>query len=382
MPLTLDSERLDDPAAIEAADPGDLLRAVATSAAQVRTGATAAAEADLDRLLDGDRPRAVIVTGMGGSAMAGDVVAAMAGPRCPIPVVVSRGFGLPGWVGAADLVVALSVSGSTEETLSATEEGLRRGARLLGIGAADSPLADLIERGRGVLVPVTKVHSPRATLWGMATPLVAAGAALGLFDLPAETFESTAERLAAIAVRCAVGSDSFVNPAKGLALDLADTLPMVWGASALAGVAAYRCACQWAENAKAPLVSGLLPEAAHNQIVTFGGALTTGRPADLFRDRAEEPTGTGLRLVLLRDVEEHPRVAAQADAARDLAAESGVPVSELTAEGTSAYERLASLIGLIDYTSVYLAILTGIDPSPIAPIDALKAALRTRPVSV
>lgn len=367
---------LDDVAAIEAGDPGEMLRAVATSAAQVRSGATAAIEAGVDALAEEGRPRAVVVTGMGGSAMAGDVLAALAAPRSPVPVVVARGFGLPGWVGAADLVVALSCSGSTEETLSAGEEALRRGASVVGIGAAGSPLAHLTDRARGLFVPVTAVHSPRATLWSMATPLVAIGAALGLVDPPADAFEATAERLQGLALRCQPGSESFLNPAKELALSLAGRVPMAWGASAIAGVAAYRLACQWEENAKAPALSGVLPEAAHNQIVTFDGPWV-GTARDLFADRVEGEDGSArLHLLLLRDGEEHARVAAQADAARELAIDRGLALTELVADGASPYERLASLVGLIDYASAYLAVLTGVDPTPIATINALKSTLR------
>src|SRR5438067_11639869 len=131
-----------------------MLPAVASSAAQLREGALAAADADFARIAEEPRPRALVITGMGGSGIAGDVVAAVAGPGCPIPIVTHRGHGLPGWVGPADLVAAVSCSGRTEETLSAVEEARRRGCRLLGVGAADSPLADLTVSGHGLYAEV------------------------------------------------------------------------------------------------------------------------------------------------------------------------------------------------------------------------------------
>ena len=109
-------ELLDSPSDLDAGDPAGMLRAVASSAAQVREAAVLSAEAGLSRLADEDLPPSVVVLGMGGSGIAGDVLAAVAGPACPVPVISHRGHGLPLWVGAADLVIAVSCSGTTEET--------------------------------------------------------------------------------------------------------------------------------------------------------------------------------------------------------------------------------------------------------------------------
>src|SRR4051794_40258503 len=118
-----------------------MLRAVASAAAQVRSALTASSEAGLEQLESLGRPRAGVVAGMGGSGIAGDVLAALAAPAAQAPVFVQREPGLPGWVGAADVVVAVSCSGGTQETLAATDEAVRRGASLVGIGGADSPLS-------------------------------------------------------------------------------------------------------------------------------------------------------------------------------------------------------------------------------------------------
>ena len=179
-------DALDDVAALDAGDPGGMLLAVSSSAAQVREAAVLTAEAGVDRLTDDGRPRAVVVCGMGASGLAGDLLAAVAGTGSPVPVLQHRGPGLPAWVGPMDLVVAVSCSGSTEETLSALEEAVRRGCRLLVVGQTGSPLDDLGQRGRAIFVPVTQVHLPRASLWAMATPLVVAGHALGLRSCPPE----------------------------------------------------------------------------------------------------------------------------------------------------------------------------------------------------
>ncbi|MBC6456755.1 SIS domain-containing protein [Actinomadura sp. HBU206391] len=370
---------LEDFEALTAADPGEMLRQVASSAAQIREAQLMTAEAGIARLAGESRPRAVVVVGMGGSAISGDVLAAVAGPGCPVPIMTVRGYQLPGWVGAADLVIAVSCSGGTEETLAVAAEAIRRGCRLLCVGAADSPLAALAAQVKAVFVPVRSVGQPRATLWGLTVPLILAARELGLTEAPDEVFEATASRLEDISNRCRPSSESFLNPGKQLALDLAGAVPMVWGTSALAGVAAYRFACQCNENAKYPAVWGELPEADHNQVVAFDGFF--GRLAggsqdggDFFRDRSEEPDSR-LHLLVLRDTREHSQVIKRREASVELARMRGVPVTEITAEGDHPLERIATLIALVDYATVYLAIALGVDPTPVSAIQELKARI-------
>ncbi len=368
------TELLDDVEALERADPQGMLRAIASGAAQVREAAVLAAEAGISSLADGGRPRAVVVCGMGGSGIAGDVLTAVVGPGCPVQVVTHRGYGLPGWVGAADLVIAVSCSGRTEETLSALEEAVRRGCRLLVVGADGSPVADLGARGRAVFVPVTQGRQPRASVWSLSTPLVVAADALGLTQAGPDDVEAAAVQLEQVALRCRLDADHFVNPGKALALELSETLPVLWGTSVLAGVAAYRFACQLNENAKVPATWGVLPEANHNQVVAFDGpyAGTGAEERDLFADRVDDVERTRVRLVLLRDVEEHPQVARRTEVSRELARERGIEVSMVQAEGRSSFERIACLVGLTDWASAYLALLEGRDPTPVDAISSLK----------
>ena len=376
-------ELLDDVAVLDARDPGGMLRAIASSGAQVREAARLAGEAGVARLADDGRPRAVVVVGMGGSAVAGDVLAAVAGPALPVPLVVHRDFGLPGWVGPMDLVVAVSCSGETAETLSALEEAVRRGCRLLVVGREGSPLDDLGQRGRAVFVPVTQGRQPRASAWALATPLVVAGHALGLLQAPAEAVEEAAALLEQIADRCRRDAEHVVNPAKRLAVQLDGALPLVWGTSPLSAVAAHRFASQLNENAQVAAVHGTMPEAGHNQVVALDGPMAgrteaAGDPDDFFRDRADDVEQPGtLALVALRDTDEHPVTAARADVCLELARERSVPVVELRAEGTGRLARLASLVAVPDFASAYLALLQGTDPTPVKAIDELKARTRS-----
>lgn len=375
--MTID---LDEVAALEAADPAGMLPAIASGAAQVREAALLSREAGVEALADHGRPRAVVVCGMGGSGIAGDVLAAVAGTACPVPVLTHRGYALPAWVGAADLVISVSCSGATEETLAATDEAVRRGARLLVVGAADSPLEALAARGRGTFVAVAQGRQPRATVWALSTPLVVAADALGLLSAGPAVVEATATRLEQVALSCRPDADQFANPAKRLALELSGTLPVLWGTSPLAGVAAYRFACQLNENAKTPAVWGVLPEANHNQVVTFDGpfAGATQPVADVFRDRVDDEGSelARMRLVLLRDSAEHSQVARRAAVSQELADERGIGVSTVRADGESAFERIASLVAMADWASAYLALLDGRDPTPVDAITSLKERIR------
>ena len=385
------AERLDDAALLETADPSSMLRQVASSAAQVREAARSAAEASLDELLAGGRPRAIVVTGMGGSGIAGEVLAAVAGPGCPVQVTTVHDYRLPGWVGAADLVIAVSCSGATEETLSAAEEAVRRGCRLLAVGSEGSALAALAEQARAGFICVKPSGMPRSMLWGLSVPLVVAAARLGVLDMPEQAYESAAVELERVAHLCRPDSDAFVNPAKSLALELSGTLPMIWGTSPLTWVAAARFACQLHENGKYPAIAGVLPEANHNQVVVFDGPFAPGpdpaglasadlASADLAAagPAAPEPgqaPPVPLRLIMLRDTHEHPQVSRRREESARIAADRGIEVTELAAAGDQPLERLASLVQLIDYASVYLAIANGIDPAPIAAIQELKARI-------
>jgi glucose/mannose-6-phosphate isomerase len=368
---------LDDPEALEAADPGEMLRAVASSGAQVREAAHRTRETGLGQLTAEGQPRSIVVTGMGGSGIAGDVLAGLAGTSCRIPIVTVRGYSLPGWVGPVDMVIGVSCSGTTEETMAVVEEAARRGCRLVTVGAAGSALASVSEQQKGLHVPVNAAgRLPRANIWALSVPLLVIGDALGLMSVPDRILAAVADLLDNISSRCRPSSDSFVNPAKLLAAELAGTVPMLWGSSELAGVAAYRFACQLNENSKYPAVYGVLPEANHNQVVVFDGPFggeASQAPVDFFRDRVEDSEGEArLRLVLLRDSSEHPQVARRREVSRELAEARGIPVTELVAEGEHPLERLASLVALTDFATVYLALILGIDPTPIASISELK----------
>jgi glucose/mannose-6-phosphate isomerase len=382
----IDHALLDDAAALERNDPGGMLRATASAGAQVRESAALAAEADLSSLADEGRPRAVVVAGVGTAARTGDILETVAGPRCPVPVLSHRSAGIPGWVGAADVVIAVSASGRSPEALAAAEAAARRGSRLAAIGAPDSELQALAERARAVFIPVPRRAPARASLWGLAVPVLLAARALGLVKVNEADLAETATRLDGDADRCRTNLESFVNPGKGLALDLAHSIPVVWGSSPLATVAARRFGDTLAANARYPAVAGALGEAGRGRVGlldgVYGALAEAGR--DIFADSdddIEEPSR--LRLVLLRDgglagddeeADGEPSAVEErrADAVQELAVRRGVRVSLLTAEGGSALERLASLVAVPDFASIYLGLAHGLDPMAVPAVSEMK----------
>ncbi|MGH3277662.1 MAG: SIS domain-containing protein [Trebonia sp.] len=388
--------RLDDVEIVEAGDPGGMLRQVASSAAQLRTALRVCAEADLSALSPGTRPRAIVVVGSGGaggSAFACDALAAICGPGAPVQVAGVSGYQLPGWVGAADLVIAVSRSGHTAEALALASEAARRGCDLAGVAAPDSPLQELTGRVRGTFVPVTTVGPARAMPWALTVPLLVAATRLGVARISDDDFEAAATIMEDVSHQCRPSSESFVNPAKSLALDLVGRLPVIWGGSPVAGAAARRFASQLAANAKYPALVGVLPEAGHDQVATFDGPYAPP-PEPVFPeaedfddgdfgdfsvgDDAEldglSPDDESLRLVLLADpAGEHPAVERTRVAAESLAAARGIDVSDITLDVSGdPLRRLAGTVQLLDYASVYLGIAAGIDPLAIAAIKDLR----------
>src|SRR5262252_7716416 len=283
---TVDERLLDDAAGLERADGAGQLRAYAAAGAQVRESAALAAEANLAALSDEGRPRAVVVAGVGTAARTGDLLETVAGPRCPVPVVGHRSAGIPGWVGAADAVIAVSATGRSPEAIAAAEAAGRRGARLVAIGPPGSDLEMLADRFKAPFVPVPRRAPARASLWALTVPVLLAARTLGLVRTAEADFAETAARLDDDAERCRPGADSFTNPAKALALDLANSIPVVWGSSPLATVAARRVGDMLSANARYPVVARSLVEAGRGRVGlldgVYGGLAEAGR--DIFAD--------------------------------------------------------------------------------------------------
>lgn len=409
----IDEALLDDPDELLRKDSRQTLRALATSGAQVRESLTLAHEGGIERLARLDRPRSVLVAALGGSALVADVLELLAEPGSPVPVQARRNLPLPGWVGPLDLVVAVSLSGRAPGPLGIAAEAARRGAALLTVGADDSPLAEVCRRARGVHIGVGRSQtSSRTSLWSLLVPVLLGADQIGIIDTPAAAMTEVAQRLDEAAEAYRPTSESFVNPAKVLALQLAETMPMVLGDSPLSGVAAARAASMLARTARVPAPWGELPDAASQIVACFDGPYTSiggRRPgtydagrirlgdidtsswephhfAEPEGDLAEQPRGQSgrdifadpfldgpslpeLGLLTLRDAPADPptrestQVESLTDAVLTTAREAGVRVMDVTAQPGRPLTRLAELVTTVDFTATYLALGLGLDPS-------------------
>jgi glucose/mannose-6-phosphate isomerase len=337
---------LDDPHRLAAGDPRGFGALIRSFPAHLAEGARLAAGVRL-----AEPPRdGLVVVGMGGSAVAGDLLQALWRDRAPFPVEVVRGYGLPAWVGPGTAVVASSYSGSTEETLAAFAEARRRGSRPLVVtsgGPLATAAADL------PLVRIPEGLPPRAALGYLLGPVLRVmGAACPALDAGAELPEAL-EVLAALGAELAPERPLAANAAKELATWLDGRTPAVYGTDTTAP-AAYRWGTQFEENAKVLAVSGALPEMNHNAIEAWGAG----------------PAGAWA-VVLLRDGAEHPRVARRADLTLRVAG-ARVPAREVWARGHGRLGRLLSLVLIGDWTTYYAAILRGVDPYAVDTLDAFK----------
>jgi glucose/mannose-6-phosphate isomerase len=368
---------LDDIDGMTAGDPANMLAAVASSGAQMREAVSVIDRSKLAKVSKGDQPRNILIAGLGGSGVSGEVLRAVIGQSTPVPIVLEQSHGIPGWVGPMDVVIAVSCSGQTEETISMASEAGRRGARVVTIGARGSDLESLSGSiGDAVHFAIdAKGRSPRASLWTHATPLLMVANALGIAHIDEKEFEIAADLMDELSVINGPSVPLGENSAKSLALSCAGSLPMVWGTGMIGATAASRFMAQLAENSKIPSTYGALPEVGHNQIVALDGVLAGAAPArDIFADN-DGALDRRTHLYILRDTNEHPAVEKRIGIVKKIASDRNVPVTLIQAHDGHPISRLASLIVPTDWASVYAGLALGIDPSEISTINQLKAGL-------
>ncbi|MEH0578287.1 MULTISPECIES: SIS domain-containing protein [Streptomyces] len=372
----LDDSLLDTPEALAEADRRALLRGAAEAGARVRTAARHAAEAGVHDLAPDGRPRAILIAGPGAAATCvADLLGTLAGASCPVihltPTGVAPAAGalrweLPGWAGSVDLLLIATPDGSEPGLSLLAEQAYRRGCTVVAVAPAHTPLTEALSATHGLFVPLATAPyeqdeqppvaaSAPGVLWALLTPLLALLDRIALLSAPPEQIEKVADRLDQIAERCGPAIATYSNPAKTLAAELADALPVIWTEGTSAGPAGRRFAAALAELAGRPALVAELPEAlaGHNALLA-GPLAASADPDDFFRDRVEEPPALHARVVLLRDRPIGGLTAAPA--ARDLALSHDTPISELEPEAGDELVTLAELIATTDFAAVYLAL--------------------------
>jgi len=301
----------------------------------------------------------IAICGMGGSAISGEMLSALIEDTCAAPIVVVRDYTLPAWAsGPTTLVVALSHSGGTEETLSAAQQAVERKTRLLAI-TTGGDLAPLVEAAGGTVWKYQFAGMPRAALGWIYGLLMAAFSRMGLApDLAAAVAESV-ERMQRTRDQFMPETIAAHNPPKRYAGQLVDCIPVIWGAGLLAPVA-RRWKTQMNENAKSSAFFELLPELDHNTVVGINS------PPELLKRHKYQI------IQLLSPRYDHPRVALRHQMTLELFREQGIITDTVKARGESRLANQMSLVQFGDYVSYYLAMAYEVDPTPIGPIMALK----------
>lgn len=347
---------LDDASRIESLDPSGMLGIVEAAADHWSDGIARAREVDLTHIPDHEHLAGVVVCGLGGSGIAGDVAATAASAYGPMPVTVVKGFTLPAFVGVNTLVLLVSYSGDTEETLACFREAHDRDAQLVAIttGGELGMLAG--QHALPHVVPAAGMQ-PRAAFPYLAAATLVILERVGILpDLMGDLVELH-DVLREQTARCGRAVPSANNPAKQIAAGLIETLPVVWGQDGPLAVAATRWKTQLNENAKVPAYAAALPELGHNEVVGFGPGAP---PADR------------VAIVALRPGNEDPRITRRIEAAQHLARGAGAVTIDAAVHGTTALAQLAAAAHLGDLVSVYLAMLRGVDPTPVDAITRLK----------
>jgi glucose/mannose-6-phosphate isomerase len=327
--------------------------------------AVAAASADsvsagVRALADGEWVEHIVVFGMGGSGIAGDILLATAGALLPVPAVVVKSYECPAFVGEGTLVFAISASGDTEETIEATTTAALNGARVVAVTGG----GELARLASGWGVPVIPVPAdlpqPRTAVAAMAIPPLVVLEDLGLFRGARSWIGQTVEFLKPRRdqlVRAGEGGE-----AAALARRIGRTWPLVHGGGLVGAAAAQRWKTQINENAKSPAFWSTQPELCHNEVCGWG------QHGDVSRQL--------VTLVQLRHDGEHPQVSRRFDLIADVMREVVAAIVEVRAQGDGDLAQLFDLILMGDLVSFWLAAEEGIDPGPVPILAELKDQLR------
>lgn len=349
----------DDLDALARLDSENVLDAVERFADQCREGWEIGRLAQA--LPDATGVESIVLLGMGGSGVSGDVIQTVLEPRLPVPFRTIKSYGpLPEWIGRNTLVFAVSYSGNTEETLAAVEEAHARGTRTVALSSGGS-LADIATKYGLAHIAIPMGQQPRASLGYLTLPLLGALVKMGLVAEMQDDVDEAVAVLTDLAERCHRKRTIEENPAKDLAQRIMNNVPVVYGGHGVGATAAYRFKCDLNEYGKTPAFWNQFPELDHNEIAGW--------------KNLAELTSSRFVLIHLRDPEEHERVALRFEITRELIRANIGEVVELHAEGTSDLARVLSLIFVTQLAAIYVGLAYTVDPGPVEIIEKLKSEL-------
>lgn len=287
----------------------------------------------------------VIVTGMGGSAIAGDILAAYL-RKDKLPVFVNRDYSLPKFATKKSLVIISSYSGNTEETVSCLKDALKIGCKIVGISSGGK-IQKMCKDARIPFIKLPSGYQPRCALGYGFFPMLALLQNSKLIENRNDDFERTIK---------ALRNPAFKRMAEELSEKLAGKIPLIYASEAFRPVA-YRWKTQFNENAKSHAFYHVFPELDHNELVGYL--------------RRQE----GFYCIMLKDEDDHPRIIKRVKVTKELIKKLDTPVTEVTIKGDCLLSKLFSTIYMGDWTSYFLAVKYGVDPTPVKVIEDLKKQL-------
>jgi glucose/mannose-6-phosphate isomerase len=308
------------------------------------------------------KPERILVAGMGGSAIVGDILRTWLSDYLPIPISVSRDYHLPAYADNKTLVFAVSYSGRTEETLSSFIEAVQRRCMVIGISSGGS-LQKFCQKLKIPFFKLPENMLPRAAIPYLFFSLVIAIEKLGVLkDRRGEIAESLVI-LKKVREETKPETPTPKNIAKQIALQIKGTVPVIYGFGSFESIA-LRVKTQFNENSKVPAKYGVFPELNHNEIVGWRG------PPELTKI---------FSIILIRDSDEPPEIKARIDLTKKLALKGKVSkILELYARGRSKLAKMLSAMYIGDFTSIYLAILYEVDPATMEVITNMKEELKRK----
>ncbi len=301
--------------------------------------------------------RNIVITGLGGSAIGGDILRSYSAGQASVPIIVNRSYTLPQFVDKNTLVVVSSYSGGTEETISAYAQAKKKGAQILVI-TSGGKIGEVAEKSHGSWIKIPGGLPPRAALGYSFFTMLTAFQKAGIIRAKQAEVKETLELLRNVSDEY---SDYGNNPQPlKLAEQMVNALPIVYSSSERLDAVNLRWRGQISENAKTVAYGNLFPEMNHNEIVGYS----------TLRDVLMRFT-----VIYLLDKEDHPRVKARFDLVKEIIRPYCMDVVELHSQGKSLLARMFSLIHFGDWLSFYLAVKKGVDPTPVTNIDILKKRL-------
>jgi glucose/mannose-6-phosphate isomerase len=348
---------LDDLTIIENLDPQKMLLEIDTLPDQLERAWKLGAELPLP--LE-EKIKQIVIAGMGGSAIGADLLVAYSAPLCPIPIIVWRDYGLPAFASGPDtLLIAASHSGNTEETLSAFDRAVENKTKILVISTG----GELAQRAEKLGTPVwrfTHAGQPRAAVGFSFGLLLAAITRLKLIPDPSSNVRSAVKDMHEQAMGIKAQIPTVKNPAKRMAGQLIDRIPLIIGADLLAPVA-RRWRTQVSELAKAVAQFEEIPEADHNMLAGIQN------PEQLFCNSM---------VVFLSASLNHPRNLLRLEKTREMMMVAGFNTDLIPAPGSNRLSQQWTSLHFGDYVAFYLAIAYGVDPTPVTMLQELKSIMK------